>query len=93
MQLLVHLLVDSGGSTDVDEAHALVAAFEAGLPIALEPAIELWLLNCRATLACATEYSTAVTRYRELAERLDARGHLAAAGRFAAAGPRPGGTW
>ena len=52
----------------------------AGLDV---PALELWPLQCHARLAEAvgdtTAYRRVVTRYRDLAEALDARGHIAIA--------------
>ncbi|MET0475115.1 MAG: adenylate/guanylate cyclase domain-containing protein [Mycobacterium sp.] len=88
LAVLVRLMVVRGGSEDVERAHDLVADFETGLPATRQPAIELWLLQSRATLASASGdapgYSRLVTRYRELARRLDARAHLAAAERLAA---------
>lgn len=86
--MLVTLLVGRGGSDDVEQARDIVAEFEANLPAVPDPSVQLWLLQCRALLASAVcdavSYSEVVTRYRELAERLDARGHLAVAKQFAA---------
>lgn len=88
LAVLVTLLVGRGGSDDVEQARDIVAEFEANLPAVPDPSVQLWLLQCRALLASAVcdavSYSEVVTRYRELAERLDARGHLAVAKQFAA---------
>jgi len=88
LAVLVQLLVARDGSDDVDQARDIVAEFEANLPAVPEPALQLWLLQCRAILAnavCdAVSYSEIVAQYRDLAEELDARGHLAAAKQLAA---------
>jgi adenylate cyclase len=81
--VLVRLLTLRGGATDAQEARDVVARFEAELPPDPEPALQLWPLQCRALLASAVGdrvgYSHIVIRYRELAEEVDARGHLATA--------------
>jgi adenylate cyclase len=86
--VLVQLLVSRGAATDLDQARDIVAQLEAQLPRVPEPALQLWPLQCRALLANAVgdlaSYSEIVTRYRDLAEELDARGHLAVAKRLAA---------
>lgn len=91
LAVLVHLLVVRGGSNDVERAQDLVADFQTSLPATIEPAVQLWLLRCQATLTSTlceeVAYSEIVTRYRQLAEELDARGHLASAKRLAAGPP------
>jgi hypothetical protein len=48
------------------------------------PAVQLWLLRCRALLANAVGGSELVPQYRDLAEELVAPGHLAFAKQFEA---------
>jgi adenylate cyclase len=89
LAVLVQLLASQGGSDGVAQAQDMVARFEADLPGVREPAVQLWLLRCRALLANAVGdvvgYEEYVTRYRDLAEELDARGHLAVAEQLATA--------
>lgn len=83
LAVLVRLLVARGGQSDLDRARDVVAEFETRLVGVPEPAVQLWFLQCNAVLANAfgdpVSYSELVTRYRDLAEKLDAVGHLAAA--------------
>lgn len=87
LAVLVQLLAAQDGSDGVAQAQDIVARFEADLPGVPEPAVQLWLLRCRALLANAVGDVVGseehVTRYRDLAEALDARGHLAVADRLA----------
>jgi adenylate cyclase len=86
--VLVRLLIERGASDDWDQARDVVAQLEAQPLSDPVPAMQLWPLRCRAILAGAVGdtdgYAEIVTRYRELAEELDARGHLAVAKQFAA---------
>jgi hypothetical protein len=79
--------VERGSPDDVAEACDVVARFETLLPPDSEPALQLWPLQCRARLADAVGdaagYTETVIRYRILAQRLDARGHLAVAKQLA----------
>jgi hypothetical protein len=81
--VLVDLLAGRSGPDDLGRASGLVAEFESNLPAVPVPAVELWLLLCKARLARAVgdivRYTEVVTRYRQLAEELDARGHLSTA--------------
>jgi adenylate cyclase len=87
--VLVQLLASQGGSDGVAQAQDFVTRFEANVPAVPGPAIQLWLLRCRALLANAVGDtvigSELLTKYRDLAEALDAPGHLAFAKQFAAA--------
>jgi adenylate cyclase len=87
LAVLVQLLASQGGSDGVAQAQDMVTRFEADLPGVPEPAVQLWLLRCRALLANAVRdvdgYQEHVTRYRDLAEELDARDHIAVAERLA----------
>ena len=86
ISVLVRVLALRRASGDLDQAHDIVSRLEAQLA-QCEPALQLWPLQCRAVLADAmgdeSAYLDAVTTYRDLAERLDARGHLAAAQQLA----------
>jgi hypothetical protein len=81
ISVLVGALALRRASGDLDQAHDIVSRLEAQVA-QCEPALKLWPLQCRAVLADAagdeSVYLDAVTSYRDLAERLDARGHLAA---------------
>ncbi len=85
LAVLVQLSVSRGAEADLEQARDIVAQFEAQLPP--EPALQLWPLQCLALLANAVGdaagYAEIVTRYRGLAEELDARGHLAVAEQLA----------
>jgi adenylate cyclase len=85
--VLVRLLAFRQAAGDLDLADDVVSRLEAELAGGREPALQLWPLQCRAVLAHATgdepAYLQAVTRYRDLAERLDARGHIADARQLA----------
>ncbi|MBI3217099.1 MAG: AAA family ATPase [Mycobacterium sp.] len=87
LAVLVHLLVVRGGVKNVALARRLFSDFQASLPDTVEPAIRLWLLRCQTVLSDGETYPENLTRYRELAEDLDARGHLAAVERLAAGPP------
>jgi adenylate cyclase len=88
VSVLVQLLVDRGAPDDFDCAQEVVAALENVIAATSLPALELWRLQCRARLAKATgdatTYTQIVARYCELAEKLDARGHIAIAKQMAA---------
>jgi adenylate cyclase len=77
---LVKLLIARGRADDRGVAEEIVARLEIEMSAISQPALELWPLLCRALLADATgntaAYAAALTRYRNLAEELDARGHL-----------------
>ena len=79
--VLVRILAFRRAPGDLDHANDIVSRLEAELAPGSEPALQLWPLQCRAVLADATgdepAHLKAVTRYRDLAERLDARGHIA----------------
>ena len=81
ISVLVQVLALRRASGDLDQAHDIVSRLEAQLAHCA-PALQLWPLHCRAVLADAmgdeSVYLDALTTYRDLAERLDARGHLAA---------------
>jgi hypothetical protein len=85
LAVVVQLSVSRGAEADLEQARDIVAQFEAQLPP--EPALQLWPLQCQALLANAVgdagRYAEIVTRYRGLAEELDARGHLADAKQLA----------
>jgi hypothetical protein len=80
VSVLVELLVDRGAANDLAEAQAFVAQLEELIAAVPSPALELWPLQCRARLAKVVEDEAAcghiVARYRDLAEELDARGHI-----------------
>ncbi|HYO01380.1 MAG TPA: adenylate/guanylate cyclase domain-containing protein [Mycobacterium sp.] len=83
---LIKLLLARGTSTALTQAHDVLARLVAALDWVDEPAARLWPLHCRALLADAvgdsTDYTVTVGRYRALAEKLDARGHVATAKRL-----------
>jgi hypothetical protein len=85
--VLVRILAFRRAPADLDQASDIVSRLEAQLAPDSEPALQLWPLQCRAVLANAMgdelAHLDAVTRYRDLAERLDARGHIADAQRLA----------
>lgn len=87
LAVLVQLSVSRGAQTDLEKARDIVAQFEAQLPQSPEPALQLWPLQCLAVVANAVGdaagYAEVVTRYRDLAEKLHARGHLAVAKQLA----------
>jgi hypothetical protein len=86
--VLVRLLMKRGSTKDWDEALNVVAQLEAGPPSDPVPALQLWPLQCRATIAGAVGdtagYAEIVNRYRDVAEDLEARGHMAVAKQLAA---------
>jgi hypothetical protein len=86
--VLVQLLVGRAAPDDLRQARDIVAQLEAQLSPVPEPALQLWPLHCRAMLAKAGSDADSdadiVNRYRDQAEELDARGHLAAAKQLAA---------
>jgi adenylate cyclase len=81
--VLVRLLLERAGPGDRALAREFVAAYEAPFGPETSPAFWLWSLQCRALLAASGDgegdYAQIVDEYRKLAERLDARGHLAVA--------------
>lgn len=85
--VLVRLMAFRQAAGDLALADEVVSRLEAELAGGSEPALQLWPLQCRAVLADAKGdeqgYLEAVTRYRDLAELLDARGHIADARRLA----------
>ncbi len=89
LAVLVQLLAYQGGPDGVAYAQDVVARFEADLRGVPEPAVQLWLLRCRAILASAVGDMVGceehVTRYHALAVELDARDHLAVAEQLASA--------
>ena len=80
---LVQILVQRHAAGDLDQAHQIVAELAVAMAHCSEPALELWPLQCRAVLADAAgdqrAFRIAVAEYRDLARRLVAAGHLAAA--------------
>ena len=66
--VLVELLASQGGSDGVAQAQDFVTRFEANVPAVPGPAIQLWLLRCRALLANAVGDtvigSELLTKYR-----------------------------
>ena len=78
--VLVGLLIDRGAAGDLARADKLVAQLERLTTGVALPALDLWPLSCRArlagTLGDAATYTRVVTRYHQLAEELDARGHI-----------------
>ena len=87
VSVLVELLADRGAPDDLAQARDLVAQLEQLIAAVSLPALELWPLQCLARLAKAVgdaaTYVPLVTRYRKLADELDARGHIAIARRLA----------
>jgi hypothetical protein len=80
---LVELLVDRRGPDDISRARELVVQLENLTAAFSVPTLQLWPLLSRARLARALgdvrTYVEVVTRYHDLAEELDARGHRAIA--------------
>lgn len=89
--VLVRLLTLRRAPGDIELADDIVSRFEAELAGRGEPALQLWPLQCRAVLADTTgdesAYLQALDEYRDLAEGLDARGHIADARRLATRKP------
>ena len=87
ISVLVGLLVERCVPGDLARAEKLVALLENLTTSVALAALDLWPLSCRARLAAAvgdaTTYTRVVRRYLELAEELDARGHIAIARQFA----------
>jgi adenylate cyclase len=87
VSVLVELLVDRGAPDDLAQAGNLVDQLEHLIAVVSLPALELWPLQCLVRLAKARRdaatYAPLATRYRKLAEELDARGHIAIARRLA----------
>jgi adenylate cyclase len=87
--VLVKLLVNRGTPNDLTQAHAFVAQLEEQIAAVASPALALWPLQCRTRLAKVVgdeaSYGQFVTRYRNLSEELDARGHIDTAKRLAGA--------
>ena len=85
--VLVRILAFRRAPGDLDHATDIVSRLEAELAPGNEPALQLWPLQCRAVLTDATgdesAHMEAVSRYRDLAVRLDARGHIADARQLA----------
>lgn len=86
--VLVGLLIERAAPGDLARAENLVEQLDrvlSGTP----PALHLWLMSCRARLAAAegdaTAYRQALVEYSELAEQLEAHGHIAIARQLAAA--------
>ena len=83
---LVKLLISRGRSEDLRAADDIVARLETETSALSQPALELWPLLCRILLADATRdtvgRAAVLARYRDLAEALDARGHLVTAAQF-----------
>ena len=83
---LVKLLIARGRAEDLRAAIDVVARLETETSALSQPALELWPLLCRILLADATRdtvgRAAVLARYRDLAEALDARGHLVTAAQF-----------
>jgi adenylate cyclase len=79
---LVKLFLARGRRGDLATAEGVVASLEAVLTELHQPAMDLWPLLCRTELAYASGNTAAFneiqSRYRGLATRLDAVGHLVA---------------
>jgi hypothetical protein len=77
---LVRLLIARARPEDLAHAEGIATRLEAELTAISEPALELWPLLCWTLVATAVgdtaECTKALARYRQLAERLNARGHL-----------------
>ena len=85
--VLVRILAFRRAPGDLGHANDIVSRLEVELAPGSEPALQLWPLQCRAVLTDAMgdgpAHMEALTRYRDLAERLDARGHIADARQLA----------
>ena len=80
IEVLIRLLLERGAADDLAEAHAVITKWEARQIPAPIPGLDLWRLRCRAMVTKAERntaaYAEIVRQYRELAERLGARGEL-----------------
>jgi hypothetical protein len=85
--VLVRLLMERHAAGDRERARELVVELEVQQG-SVVPAMGLWPLHCRAVFARAAGdhagYAKALTLYRQLAERLEADGHVLLAQHLAA---------
>jgi adenylate cyclase len=79
-EALVRLLLERGSADDLVDARDVVDKWEAQTRAAPIPGLDLWRLKCLAMVTKAegneAAYAEVARQYHELAERLDARGHI-----------------
>ncbi len=88
VSVLIQLLLERDASGDLEQARHVLTRFEEMVGGLTLPVLDLWALQGRARLAGAAGdkagYTHLVNRYRDLAKKVDARGHLLAAAQLVA---------
>jgi hypothetical protein len=87
---LVKLLLARAREYDLKSAHRIATRLAAEISAISQPALELWPLLCQMLLTDvegdAVGHAAALARYRDIAEALDARGHLVTVAKISKAG-------
>jgi hypothetical protein len=87
---LVKLLIARAREDDLKSANRIATRLAAEISAISQPALELWPLLCQILLADVegdtVGHGAALARYRDLAEALDARGHLVTVAKLSKAG-------
>ena len=87
---LVKLLLARAREDDLKSAHRIATRLAAEISAISQPALELWPLLCQILLTDVegdtVGHAAALARYRDIAEALDARGHLVTAAEISKAG-------
>jgi len=87
---LVKLLLARAREDDLKSARRIATQLAAETSAISQPALELWPLLCRIMLTDVEGdtvcHAAALARYRDIAEALDARGHLVTVAKISKAG-------
>ena len=87
---LVKLLIARARKDDLKSAHRVATRLAAETSARSQPALELWPLLCQILLTDAegdnVGHAAVLARYRDIAQALDARGHLVTVAKLSKAG-------
>jgi hypothetical protein len=87
---LIKLLIARAREDDLKSAHRIASRLAAEISAISQPALELWPLLCQMLLTDVegdtVGHAAALARYRDIAEALDARGHLVTVAEVSKAG-------